>query len=123
MSENTDEREATDKDEHGRDVQLAREQTDPEAARDEEGLTEEEKDARERQAEAERKQDIDEAPSIGKTTPSRTRTRITIGTRSRTTANRVPAAGGFSDHLISSRRRFFHAPTRSRVARPERPAS
>ncbi|ELY90009.1 hypothetical protein [Natrinema altunense] len=60
MSENTDEREATDKDEHGRDVQLAREQTDPEAARDEEGLTEEEKDARERQAEAERKQDIDE---------------------------------------------------------------
>ncbi|ELY75373.1 hypothetical protein [Natrinema gari] len=60
MSENSDERETTDTDEHGRDVQLTQERTDPEAAQDEEGLTEEEMEARERQAEAERKRDIDE---------------------------------------------------------------
>jgi hypothetical protein len=60
MSDNTDERDTTDTDEHGRDVQLAEEKTDPEEARDEEGLTEEEKEARERQDEAQRRQDIEQ---------------------------------------------------------------
>jgi hypothetical protein len=59
MSDDTDERETADKDEHGRDVQLAKEETDPEEARDEEGLTEEEQDAREREAEEQRRQDIE----------------------------------------------------------------
>ena len=60
MSDNTDQRDDTGKDEHGRDVQLEHEKTDPEEARDEDGLTEEEKEAREREDEADRKRDIEE---------------------------------------------------------------
>ncbi|RKD95459.1 hypothetical protein [Halopiger aswanensis] len=61
MSDTDDqpERDNTGKDEHGRDVQLEQEQTDPEEARDGEELTEEEKEARERADEEERKQDIE----------------------------------------------------------------
>ncbi|OAQ52154.1 hypothetical protein HTG_14325 [Natrinema mahii] len=60
MADTSDEREDTGTDEHGRDVQLEHEATDPEEARDEEGLTEEEQEAREREAEREREQDIEE---------------------------------------------------------------
>ena len=60
MSDNTDERENTGKEEHGRDVQLEHEETEPEEARkDEEELTEEEKEAREQQDEEQRRQDIE----------------------------------------------------------------
>ncbi|WP_408958995.1 hypothetical protein [Natrinema sp. 74] len=47
------------KDEHGRDVQLEHEATDPNEEQDEEELTEEEKAARERQDEEQRRQDIE----------------------------------------------------------------
>lgn len=60
MSDNSDERENTGKEDHGRDVQLEHEKTDPEEARDEEELTEEEQEARERRDDKERKQDIEE---------------------------------------------------------------
>ena len=53
MSDNADE---TGKDEHGRDIELAHEDTDVD---DEEGLTEEEMEARERQDEEQRRQDIE----------------------------------------------------------------
>jgi len=59
MSDNTDEREHTGKAEHGRDVQLEHEKTDPEEARDEDELTADEKEARERQDEEQRRQDIE----------------------------------------------------------------
>ena len=59
MSDNTDERENTGKEEHGRDVQLEHEKTDPKEARDEDELTEEEQEARERQDETQRQQDIE----------------------------------------------------------------
>ncbi|WP_440769626.1 hypothetical protein [Natronorubrum sp. DTA28] len=52
MSDSTDE---TGKDEHGRDVELAHEDTED----DEEGLTEEEMEARKRQDEEEIRQDIE----------------------------------------------------------------
>jgi len=59
MSDNTDERENTGKEEHGRDVQLEHEKTDPKEARDEDELTEEEQEARERQDETQRQEDIE----------------------------------------------------------------
>ncbi|QLG50723.1 hypothetical protein [Natrinema halophilum] len=59
MSDDTDQRDNTGKEEHGRDVELAKEKTDPAEAEDEEGLTEEEKEARERQDEEQRRQDIE----------------------------------------------------------------
>ncbi|RQG97192.1 hypothetical protein [Natrarchaeobius chitinivorans] len=61
MTDNSDDagdRTETGKDEHGRDVELAREKTDPDEEEDEE-LTEEEKEARERQDEEQRRQDIE----------------------------------------------------------------
>ncbi|MCW8172532.1 hypothetical protein [Natrialba swarupiae] len=62
MSDNTDtnsdERTKTGTDEHGRDVQLAREKSDPEEDEGE-GLSEAEKEARERQDEQQRRQDIE----------------------------------------------------------------
>lgn len=57
MSNDTDERRETGKEEHGRDVELAHEDT--EADEDDEELTEAEKEARERRAEEERRQDIE----------------------------------------------------------------
>ena len=54
MSDTTDE---TGKDEHGRDVELAHEDTEEDE--DEEELTEEEMEARERRDEEEKRQDIE----------------------------------------------------------------
>ncbi|RQG99778.1 hypothetical protein [Natrarchaeobius oligotrophus] len=60
MTTNENETGETDENEHGRDVELAREKTDPEETADEEGLTEEEKRAREREDEEQRRQDIEQ---------------------------------------------------------------
>ncbi|MDS0474303.1 hypothetical protein [Natrinema sp. 1APR25-10V2] len=58
MSDDSDQRDNTGKEEHGRDVELAKEKSDPDDEEETE-LTEEEKEARERQDEEQRRQDIE----------------------------------------------------------------
>ncbi|MFC6718455.1 hypothetical protein ACFQGT_00635 [Natrialbaceae archaeon GCM10025810] len=59
-NESADDRDVNRKDEHGRDVELAKEKSEEEREAEEEELAEEQEEARREREEAERKQDIEE---------------------------------------------------------------